>query len=904
MKTKRHAPLVSTLLLMTLVWTAQARENVWTSHGPTDAGIVSEVAIADSIAYAGTPNGVFRSTDGGVSWQPSGLAGEWIDQILAPRGAAVVLAKTSDGKLHASRDGGAIWTPVPGIPAVIRAAVDPGQPATIYAGGSDGAIWKSEDAGASWRSVSATPGYGPTAFAFDSEGVYVLVFDHVDGRSRLYRSSGGGTGWTPLTTPKPYLTTLTTGASPGVIYAGGSEGLCRSTDSAATWTCSGVSGYTTRILELPASNDGAPARILVAGQLGLYVSGDGGATQTRVFGSNFTELLSLASDATGSLLLASGGLGILRSEDRGQSWTSASVGLHSSFINQVAMDPQNPATVWASGWGTDGTRFGLFRSADAGVSWSLSSGPATWLSYLAVDPHHPSTLYGAGSTSEDGWAVYRSADGGTLWTSTALPGKAQISGVAADPVSPERVWAASYGGLFHSDDGARTWISPPAVAQEVYSILFDGKRPGTIYAGSYFDSVDGGYYPGPYGGSIFMSQDGGASWTKTAHDIGDFPQTIAADPFRDGVLYVGGSSVSRTDDFGQSWQNRSLGLLQFGVVSIVADPVRSGYLYCLTQDGIVYRTINDAQIWHPLSGGLGSYRAQALVISPDGRWLHVGTVGGGVFELDLAAGEPTSPCVASATRLCLVGNRYAVDLLARQAGQLQNNPGAARPLGDRAGYFGLPFATGDPDLPEVVVKMLPEGAFGAGGAPVFYSSLTTLPYLLTVTDTATGRIEDYVSNPDAPLCGATGLPFGSSETTAVTRTARAPAGETALRLLDGRFSVTLEAHAPHGLTATGTVITSTDQSGFFSLPDITGDPQFPEVVVKMIDARAFAGKFWVFYTGLTTLDYRLTVTDSVTGGIQTYDSPTPFCGGADTQAFPAPGAWDYATYSSGTREDR
>ena len=58
------------------------------------------------------------------------------------------------------------------------------------------------------------------------------------------------------------------------------------------------------------------------------------------------------------------------------------------------------------------------------------------------------------------------------------------------------------------------------MAQAIYSILFDDKRPGTIYAGSYFDDVDGGYYPGPEGGSIFVSQDNGASWTKNQHDFG------------------------------------------------------------------------------------------------------------------------------------------------------------------------------------------------------------------------------------------------------------------------------------------------------------------------------------------------------------------------------------------------
>ena len=121
------------------------------------------------------------------------------------------------------------------------------------------------------------------------------------------------------------------------------------------------------------------------------------------------------------------------------------------------------------------------------------------------------------------------------------------------------------------------------------------------------------------------------------------------------------------------------------------------------------------------------------------------------------------------------------------------------------------------------------------------------------------------------------------------------AGETALQLLGGRFSITLQAHDPRsGRNATGTVMVSADRFAFFSLPEITGDPQFPEVVVKMVDFRAVNGKFWFFYTGLTSLDYLLTVTDSVTGAVRTYQSVTPFCGAADTNAFkdaaPAPPA--------------
>jgi hypothetical protein len=62
---------------------------------------------------------------------------------------------------------------------------------------------------------------------------------------------------------------------------------------------------------------------------------------------------------------------------------------------------------------------------------------------------------------------------------------------------------------------------------------------------------------------------------------------------------------------------------------------RPGRLYTITEGGGVYRTIDGAQTWQVFSSGLGSLQAKPLVISPDGRWLHAGTNGGGVFELDL-----------------------------------------------------------------------------------------------------------------------------------------------------------------------------------------------------------------------------------------------------------------------------
>ncbi|MEO8189960.1 MAG: hypothetical protein ABI682_06425 [Acidobacteriota bacterium] len=120
-------------------------------------------------------------------------------------------------------------------------------------------------------------------------------------------------------------------------------------------------------------------------------------------------------------------------------------------------------------------------------------------------------------------------------------------------------------------------------------------------------------------------------------------------------------------------------------------------------------------------------------------------------------------------------------------------------------------------------------------------------------------------------------------------------GDDSVVLLKNRFRATLIARDPRtGITGVGRGITQADRFGYFSLPEFTGDADFPEVIVKMADATAlplpFGGSFWVFYSSLTDLQYTLTVTDQVSGKVRTYSNvpggANQLCGGADTSAFP------------------
>lgn len=119
--------------------------------------------------------------------------------------------------------------------------------------------------------------------------------------------------------------------------------------------------------------------------------------------------------------------------------------------------------------------------------------------------------------------------------------------------------------------------------------------------------------------------------------------------------------------------------------------------------------------------------------------------------------------------------------------------------------------------------------------------------------------------------------------------------EDTLRLLpDHGFDVTLTAVDPRdGSSRPARAIAQSDIFGYFSFPELTGHSGNPEVFVKMLDATSIGQGYWVFYGGLTSLAYTLTVRDEATGLVRVFEKVEgSACGGFDTTAFP---------YSSPTR---
>lgn len=200
-----------------------------------------------------------------------------------------------------------------------------------------------------------------------------------------------------------------------------------------------------------------------------------------------------------------------------------------------------------------------------------------------------------------------------------------------------------------------------------------------------------------------------------------------------------------------------------------------------------------------------------------------------------------------------------------------------------------------PDSIDLIVKII-DGTVVNDHVWVFYGALTDVIYDLKVTDTLTNQTKTY-HNLASSICGrgdTAAFPmegFQAPATAAVSDAAVVADGATSeeLRLLGGRFKVTVDWANQHGVPegqprprGVGTSVAGTDGSGYFYF----FEPSSLDLVVKMIDATSFDGHYWVFFGGLSDVEYTLHIEDTVTGEMWERTNPAgSICGGSDTAAF-------------------
>ena len=608
----------------------------WTSLGP-EGGSVNAISIDPrdpNTLYAGTMSGsFFTSGNGGRTWTTSSIGNA--NLIFDPRDPNIIYARPPLnylGSLLRSTDQGTSWKNIgPPDTSIADFAISSQDPKTMFVAATAG-VFKSTDGGESWRPVnSGLPSqvYVQT-LAIHPQDQNTL---YVGTRAGVFKTTDGGQTWNIV---KEGTTRFALAIDPqdgDTIYVEPlNEAISKSIDGGRSWTTS-AQRLTTPIFMLVVDPQ-LPHTIYACCHpdggvdTGLWRSTDGGDSWVD---AGLKGLRSFAIDPQNSATLyAATDAGVFKSTNQGQSWNAINSGMLGTEVYVLAIDPQDPNTVYAA----IGDNRQVFKSTDGGMNWIALTGlPAPANYVFAIHPQNSSLIYAAGPY------LYESFDGGETWGKFGPA--ATFSALALAPQNPDVVYAGSWDGrVFKSPDGGQTWITPTQNFAEyestgfqicspgVTSLAVDSEDPNKVYA-RLSDCND-------QAEDVRRSSDGGTNWERTWAALGFGP--VVADPRQADVMYAGTTDgVAKSIDGGMSWNELKSGLpTPFFVTSLAIDPQTPSILYAAgyksfypnRQSG-VFKSIDGGASWSEFDEGLTNPEIETLAVTSHGpNTLYLGSRSG------------------------------------------------------------------------------------------------------------------------------------------------------------------------------------------------------------------------------------------------------------------------------------
>lgn len=514
------------------------------------------------ILYAGTPDGaIYKSVDGAQSWSrlvPGiGRRGMVISRLVVEPGnsqtiyAAAWQLMSSGGGLFRSTDGGSSWEEVlfgTAETSIRSLAIAPSNTQVLYAGTLRG-IYKSVDRGQNWRFLpeSAYMVHGIESLVVDSQNPSVVL---AGSRRMAYRSEDGGVRWTPVVKgmqeDSDIFDLLVIGNDGSRIFAAACTGVYLSEDGGTSWQQSRAGTKKmkerTRCLALDLQN----RQLAYAGTTaGLYRSQDGGTSWELWSGQHLT-INAVAVDPLNSqtVYLAAEDVGILKSIDGGKNFNKANQGLIVRNVAALVTDDKDSSHL-VMGVLYDNAEGGIFRSRDGGKSWEASNDgvPVEDRNVFALY-QHPSEpeRYFAGTSS----GLFVSRDGAATWFKVPAD---QISGqimaiAGASFEGRSLLLAGGMAGLFSSENGTH-WKPFPFgdPGQAVHSVAFPSGRPEQILIGCQ--------------GQVWVTENAGQSWRVSRVGLPSVTvQSMACPVGWDGPWFLGNRyGVFRSRNQGRSWEH-------------------------------------------------------------------------------------------------------------------------------------------------------------------------------------------------------------------------------------------------------------------------------------------------------------------------------------------------------------
>lgn len=584
------------------LWKSTNGGTSWTSNtdsiaqviGCTDLAIdptnpnIMYLATGDGDASDNYSVGILKTTDGGNSWNTTGLSFapgnmKTISKLLLnPNNTNILLAATSAG-VYRSTDAGISFT-LTQAGAFKDMEFMPGNPNTVYVCGTQ--FYSSVDNGVNWNvnmsgSLPPVNTVGRMAIAVTPaavNNVYMVVGlpNPNYGTQGFYISTDGGQNFFQYTTPN----------------LGNQQwyDLCL------------------------AVNPTNANEIMVGGQTQFQKSTNLASSWTNVAGSSHVDYHDVQYVSGTTLYLTSDG-GIWRSTNNGSSWTNLNNNLAISQLYGFGQSTSN-ANLFITGWQDNGTN-------RYNGTWSVAMGGDGMLAFIGRT--NDQNMWG----SQFNGALNRSTNGGNTWsgaTTGITEAGAWVTPWREDPVTANTLWAG-FINVWKSTNGGQSWTRPGTISGNTSTITAIAVSPANnqvIWAST--------------GGSLYKSINGGTSWTTVLTIPGGYKSYIAChntDANTAWVTFSGFNSnnkVYQTVNQGATWTDvNSQSLPNIPVNCITYMNGSNGGLYIGTDAGVFYKD-NTMNVWQPFMNGLPNVVVTQLEIFSAGSKIRASTYGRGMWE--------------------------------------------------------------------------------------------------------------------------------------------------------------------------------------------------------------------------------------------------------------------------------
>jgi photosystem II stability/assembly factor-like uncharacterized protein len=268
-------------------------------------------------------------------------------------------------------------------------------------------------------------------------------------------------------------------------------------------------------------------------------------------------------------------------------------------VQDIEFDPLNPSTVYAAA-----ATGGMFKSTDAGVSWTpiFDDQAILTMGDIAIDPVNSDIIYAGtgepngGHNNFPGAGIYKSTDAGLTWELKGLENTVSIGKVLIDPTNTQRVFVAAVGsyfapnperGVYRSENGGETWSKVLFVSDSTGAIdvILDPSNPSFMMA-AMWERVRRPQSSHLYGetSGLYRSTDGGSNWQLIDPATSGLPNPLTTD---------------------------------VGRIGLAISPSNPNIIYALYNDGYYYlgffKTTNQGSTWtdadpnNQLSNGFSSF---------------------------------------------------------------------------------------------------------------------------------------------------------------------------------------------------------------------------------------------------------------------------------------------------------